>query len=1188
MREPNAFSYRGRSAKLVEHTFLSVALFACVLCLFARETHAQQPAADSPQNSASEPKVHPEIHSAGRLEAHQRMVRTLTGAQSDKFTVDVTAGQFLHVLVEKQGSDIALLVGDPAGRVVVSAFSPNGSFGPLPASVIAKVSGAYILKVMAFGTAATASEYSIVVTDLRPPSPQDEVRIEAETEFYEAVELEFRDSESRRKALGFLQDAAAKWRELNDVYQEGLSYQTLGTICSRLGEPQEALGYFAQALPIERSLGDQSGEATTFMRIGVVHDGMGEKQKALEYYEQALPLLQAVGDRNGEAAALSNIGKVYNDLGENQKALEYYKRALPVERSAGLTGGEGATLNNIGAVYRDLGDTRSALDYYEQAIPLRRAAKDQTGEATTLVNIGSIYDDLGEKQKALEYFQQALPVEHALGDPAGEAGILNNIGAVYDDLGEKQRALEIYGKALPLRRAAKDRDGEALTLSNVGKVYCDLGEQRKALEYFEQVLPIERDVGNRRGEATTLSNIGIVYKYLGEKQKALEYFQQALPIERSIGFRSGEAKTLNNIGSIDDDLGEKQKALEYYEEALPVERAVRDRSGEATTLNNIGAVYDNLGDKQKALEYYERALPIRRAVGDRSGEAVTLSWLCGLWAERGNVSLAIFFGKQSVNVYQSLRRDIQSLDESIQKTYLDSITGDYRRLADLLLSEDRLPEAEQVLGMLKEQEFKEFTRGAGSSPGASAAPMTTREQRAESILGQALEWQDLDQIANRTAAQQARYEELNKALTANNVSITNYWQALQTALPPREAHEEKIEASAAQKLLHKMPPGTIVVYTLVLDDELHFIVVSRDDMVQKSVAVKRADLAATVEEFRSAIQDRQNWDALLVAARKLYDWLVAPIAAELDGAHATTIAWSLDGVLRYMPVNALYDGRQFFIQRYTNVIFTPGDITGLEEKPLVTEWKALGLGISKQYFSDLNALPAVPDELRSIVRDPQDNGSHGPLPGQILLNDAYTEQAMEQLLKKDFPLVHIASHFVVGLTTDDSYLLLGGEKQGGSGYRLRLSDIETMNGMKFDSTALLSLSACETAMSNSDADGKEVDSLAAIGRERGAQAVLASLWDVNDASTGQLMADFYRRWTSTKGITKSEALRQAQLDLLLSSGLLRDGAANAKGTGRGVAPAGGANGAGEAPSSEARSYSHPYYWAPFILVGNWQ
>ena len=167
-----------------------------------------------------------------------------------------------------------------------------------------------------------------------------------------------------------------------------------------------------------------------------------------------------------------------------------------------------------------------------------------------------------------------------------------------------------------------------------------------------------------------------------------------------------------------------------------------------------------------------------------------------------------------------------------------------------------------------------------------------------------------------------------------------------------------------------------------------------------------------------------------------------------------------------MPVNALYDGRQFFIQRYTNVIFTPGDITGLEEKPLVTEWKALALGISKQYFSDLNALPAVPDELRSIVRDPQDNGSHGPLPGQILLNDAYTEQAMEQLLKMDFPLVHIASHFVVGLTTDDSYLLVGGEKQGGSGYRLRLSEIETMNGMKFDSTALLSLSACETAMSN--------------------------------------------------------------------------------------------------------------------------
>ncbi len=200
------------------------------------------------------------------------------------------------------------------------------------------------------------------------------------------------------------------------------------------------------------------------------------------------------------------------------------------------------------------------------------------------------------------------------------------------------------------------------------------------------------------------------------------------------------------------------------------------------TLNNIGAVYWWLGEQQKALEYYQQALPVERALGDREGEAVILSWLRTWWKEQHNRPLAILFGKQAVNVYQSLRRDIQGLDKDIQKTYVGTITGAYRSLADLLLADGRLPESEQVLGMLKEQEFKEFTRGAATTPASTrTAPLTASEQHAESILAQALEWQMLDQIPNRSAEQQARYQQLSAALSANNVNLANYWQALQTA-----------------------------------------------------------------------------------------------------------------------------------------------------------------------------------------------------------------------------------------------------------------------------------------------------------------------------------------------------------------------------------------------------------------------
>src|ERR1035437_3723820 len=867
-----------------------------------------------------------------------------------------------------------------------------------------------------------------------------------------------------------------------------------------------------------------------------------------------------------------------------QEALAACGQALPMFRALGDRGGEATTLNNLGQLYATLGEQQKALEYFQQVLPILRALGDRRSEATILTNIGAIYSSLGEKQKGLQYYQQALPIHRAVSDRAGEAATLNNIGQLSADLGERQKALEYYQQALPIFRAVGDPMGEATILNNIGGVYASLGDGQKALESFRQTLPILRAVGDRGHEAMALNNIGQVYSSLGEKQTALEYLQQALPLWRTVGDRRGEAVTLNNIGGVYAALGEKQKALEYYQEVVPISRAVGDRGREGMVLGNIGFVYFELGEKQKTLEYFQQALPILQAVGDREGEARILFYLSRLWDNQHNRPLAILFGKSAVNILQGLRRDIQGLDKDIQKTYLGTIYGAYRNLADLLLAEARLPEAEQVLGMLKEQEFKEFTRGAAAVPARTrTAPLTASEQHAESVLAQGLEWQALGHIPDPTAEQQARYQQLSTAHKANNVNLDNFWQALQGALPPGEARREtKVEASATQKLLRQLPAGTVVVYTLVLDDKLDLIVVRPEAMAQKSVAITRRELADTVELFRAAIRDRKQGDALLAPARRLYDWMVAPIAAELEGAHAATIAWSLDGVLRYMPVNALYDGHKFLIERYTNVIYTPADIVGLEQKPEIAAWKALGLGVSKQYEHELNALPAVLGELRTIVHDQQDRDSHGPLPGRILLDDAFTEKALEQQLRQQYPVVHIASHFVMGLGTDESYLLLGGKDKGGQGYRLRLSYAATLQNLNFDGTALLALSACQTAMSSKEADGKEVDSLAAIGRLKGAQAVQASLWDVNDASTGLLMADFYRRWTGTRSLPKAEALRQAQLALLQGKGSGSGGAAKA-GRGFDLAPL-----SGDAPPPDAPAYSHPYYWAPFILMGNWQ
>ena len=225
------------------------------------------------------------------------------------------------------------------------------------------------------------------------------------------------------------------------------------------------------------------------------------------------------------------------------------------------------------------------------------------------------------------------------------------------------------------------------------------------------------------------------------------------------------------------------------------------------------------------------------------------------------------------------------------------------------------------------------------------------------------------------------------------------------------------------------------------------------------------------------------------------------------------------------------------------------------------------------------ALPAVEGELDDVVKDAKVPGANGALAGTILLNGQFTEKAMENQLGAQPAVVHIASHFVYSPTGDasKSYLLLAGKDQGGEAFHLTVKDFRDDVNLSLSETALLTLSACETGMSGSESDGKEVDGLGMTAEYKGAKAVISSLWSVNDSSTGQLMGDFYKRWADGAGkVTKVEALRQAQLDLLLGKARTQGGGGD-----RGFAIS-------KPEGAAVTSYAHPYYWAPFVLMGNWR
>jgi CHAT domain-containing protein len=932
-------------------------------------------------------------------------------------------------------------------------------------------------------------------------------------------------------------------------------------------------------------------------------------------HEQKLASAGKSGGVKDQAAELDTLGMLYRETGDTQKALDYLNQELQLWRRAGSQNGQALALNNLGRVYADLGQDERALDFYNQAVALWRAVDNRRGEALTLNNMGKTYSDMGDEQKALDLCNQALPIWRESGThSAGEASTFNTLGQIYAALGEQQKALENYNLALPVWRTVGEHTGEALTLNNIGKTYSDLSQKQKAIDFYNQALVIWRALGYPNGEALSLSYIGKAYSDQAENQRAVDFYNQALPIWRATGNRRGEASTLTYSGMAYSWLGQPARALDLYSQALPIWREVGNRAGEASTLISIGLTYDVLGPKEKALPAEVAALSVARQIGDPDLLGKIDASLMRHFRTEGQPQIAIFFGMDAVNSFQQERKNISGLDKDLQSAFTQSRSAVYRQLAELLVQTDRLAEAERVLDLLKEQELKEVVRGVADNPAAKVEPLplTPAQQKAQDDLAGpekaamaltevSMQYSTLLAKPSRSAAEDAQLKQLDARIEAGNSEVSAFFR---TTLYPELAQKagtadanallskEKSDVSQLQNTIADLGPRVLGIRLLLGDDHAYAIVVTAHTREKIELKATPADLRSKVLQVRDDLRSPASDPKPHLA--ELYAMVVAPIESELkplesqsappNATPVPTLLWSLDGVLRYVPMAALYDGAHYMLEHFNNVLITPesyGHMAAPADAKTVG-LRVLAMGLSKSY-GGLPALPGVMPELEAVVHDPSVPESHGPMDGKLLPNEQFTLAALKTELGVGggFTVVHIASHFVVETGGgDEPYLMLGGETSGDAqGYPLTLSKIED-SAITFHGTRLLTLSACSTAKGDAAKDGLEMDSLGMIAQQKDAEAVLATLWDVNDSSTSSLMSELYSRWVRSPAQGKAEALRQAQLALLR-------GPSGSTGnmTGRGLIVD---DQSPTASQPHSIGYAHPFYWAPFVLIGNFQ
>ncbi|MBD2245157.1 CHAT domain-containing tetratricopeptide repeat protein, partial [Nostoc sp. FACHB-888] len=712
---------------------------------------------------------------------------------------------------------------------------------------------------------------------------------------------------------------------------------------------------------------------------------------------------------------------------------------------------------------------------------------------------------------------------------SGEAVTLNSIGKVHSDLGQKQKALDFYNQALPLRRAVSNRSGEATTLNNIGLVYSDLGQKQKALDFYNQALPLLRAVSNRSGEATTLNNIGLVYSDLGQKQKALDFYNQALPLYRAVGNRSGEATTLNNIGAVYDALGEKQKALDFYNQALPIRRAVGDRSGEAVTLNSIGKVHSDLGQKQKALDFYNQALPLLRAVGDRSGEAVTLGNIGVLFQSINQPTQAITNLEQSLKLSLEMRRGLQR--ENRQK-FLQENNWSATALVDVLINQKKYAQAFEWVNLFTTADLADYTRLINAKVANPEAQQSLDDWSRKNQQLEALR-QQLQSDLSESLPQQIRELETQVYSEAENISRRF----------PEVAELFETTPVDIKNLTSSIPAGTVVVQPVLLTNvrdmpnNVAFFIFTKGHLSVIKKSIDPTELNKLIANYLKQVQDDSDAN-FIETGGKLYDILIRPVEAKVQSLSPKQVSIIATGKLRHLPFETLYDSKtnQFLIQKYpvnyltrisNNSLKSPGVQNAVPRKLEAV------LAFGNPVPSDPQNLPGAETEVRNIKEILPESEVY-------IHNEATLEKFRSQALR--FSFVHLATHGCFQAEDCKKVNLLNNRLL----FADKPLDIANAALLGLQGTQLITLSACQTAV-DTNFNGAGIAGVAYIFERAGAKAVMASLWAVDDEATQQLMVQFYQNLK--QGMTKGEALQQAKLKLIAD-------------------------------------HRHPFYWSPFVLIGD--
>jgi CHAT domain-containing protein len=871
----------------------------------------------------------------------------------------------------------------------------------------------------------------------------------------------------------------------------------------------------------------------------------------------ALPQVRAELSAPSENSpiALVQVGKNYYDAGQFSEAVQVLQQAAQTYESTGDILKQAQVLSLLSLAYQKLGQWEVAEQTINTSLSLLETVpKDSTRIRAQVLNAqGRLQFGKGNAEAALKTWQAAEKLYKQVDDEVGILGSHINQAEAMQRLGLYRRTEQLLAQVEEELLRLNDSPLKATGLQNLGNVLRQKGDLDESYRILMQSLAVAQQLKSPQDESKALLNLGNTERTLA---KRAEVFKNTEAAKKSLQnalthYQQAAIKATSPLTRIQAQLNQLSLLIEI-DQLSAVQVILPQISTEITTLPPSRAsvyAYVNLAESLMKIGNREITTSLRKGEirGVTNSQYIAQILESAIQqAENLEDQRAKSYSFGTLGKLYEKTKDWTSAKNATQKALL---------VAQQINTSDIAYQWQWQMGRLLQAQAETISQNQDANPEALAY-YTEAFNTLKSLRSDIVALNPEIQFSFRESVEPIYRQLVDLLLRSptppknNLIQARNVMEALQLAeldnffrdacATPEAVNIDDLDAQAA------------ILYPIILENRLEVILkLPGQDNLRGygNEGVSEAQVDAAVQKLRDALTRRStSISEIKKVSKQLYDWLIQPFETELksvansEQSPIKTLVFVLDGSLRNIPPAALYDGEKYLIERYA-VVVTPG-LQLLEPKPLLAEnLRALIAGATNApSFQNerFTSLDNVGLELAGI----EEQLSHS----QILENQEFLQENIQnQINSAPFNIVHIATHGKFSSNPQDTFLLDWNK-------RIKVKDLDNLlrgnNPSRTTSIELLILSACETAAG----DKRAALGLAGIAVRAGARSTLATLWQVNDASTAAFMLRFYQQLNNPQ-ISKAEALRNTQIAFL-----------------------------SEYPDTD---YNRPYFWAPFILVGNW-